>query len=67
MHKNNLISYDTTGTEHWKAKLVLKICITITASMINLVITVTLCKHQESHLPRNLKGNTQNRTGQKEQ
>lgn len=35
--------------------------------MINLVITVILYKHQESHLPRNLTRNTQNRTGQKEQ
>lgn len=30
----------------------------IIASMINLVITVTLYKHQESHLPRNLTRNT---------
>lgn len=59
--------YDIKGTKYWKTKFVLKICIIITAGMINLVITVTLYKHQESHLPRNLMGNTQNRPGQKEQ
>lgn len=61
------INYDIKGTEYWKAKLVLKIHIIITAGMINLVITVTLYKHQESNLPRTLTRNTQNRTGQKEQ
>lgn len=67
MHKNNLTNYDIKGTEDWKAKLVLKICIIIIVSMINLLIPGTLYKRQESHVPRNLVRNTQNRTWQKEQ
>lgn len=67
MHKNYLTNYVIKGTEDWKAKLVLKTCIINIVSMINLVITVTLYKHRESHLPRNLVRKTQNRTWQKEQ
>lgn len=68
MHKPNLTNYGIKGTEDWKAKLVLKkICAIIIVTIINLVIIVTLYKQQESHLPRNLLRNTQNRTWEKEQ
>lgn len=48
-YKNNLTNYDIKGKGDLKAKLDSKTCITIIAIMINLVITVTFYKPQESY------------------